>query len=1026
MFRHELSWVHDLEQNESVLGTPTTQNQPLRDAGIVTFLHALVCVCCFCTALPGLTTEPALAPRHTRQQINVLFLSSADPDLPDVAAMIEQAETRILDGANLPVHFSFEYLDASSSFADPLRKRASAAYILQKYSGQNFDLVIAINEETLAFTELIRAKLFPDAPVLFFVSNPTNPSTWLNRDRGRTGVIRKVNFLPTLQLALRQNPGTSHVVVVSGSSDAEKLDLKLASEQFRLYSPNLEFRYLTDLQFSELGPRLAHIQPASIILFLDFITDSRGEQFVPARILPSIAKSASGPIYGMFSSVVGGGVVGGSVVDLGEVGRILGNDGARILRGEPPESIPVVTGDFQHDVFDRRQLQRWGIPENLVSKGSEVRYWEYSPWELYRWRILGLAALLLIETLLIALLLRNIVKRKRAQELLHHKEGELAEAQRLARVGSWLWDTKTERLTWSDELYRIHGLDPGLPLTSYKEFARLFTPESRSRLRAAIEQALQTGWVQDLDLELVCADDSNRWVSVRGEAVRDAAGGVTCLRGTVQDITDRKVAEEARFRLASIVESSDDAIISKNLDGIILTWNRGAERLFGFSEAEAVGQPIAILAPPELRQEEEAILYKTRAGEKVEHFETVRVTKEGKRIDVSLTIAPLIGTEGRIVGSSRIARDITDRKRAEEELKKSEKRFRLMADSAPMLIWLSGPDTLATDFNKAWLEFTGRTMQQELGEGWARNIHPDDLHRHLETYAEAFKERQKFVSEYRLRRRDGQYRWMLDQSVPRFLEDGTFAGYVGYCLDVSDQKETTAARIELGGRLIRAQEAERERIARELHDNINQRLALLANGVQEFEQATSKNQDSLQKKQLHELWQLTNEIATDIQDISHQLHPSKLHYLGLAAAVRDLCREFSRQHKFEIECLVRDLPQDLEETISLSLFRTVQESLHNVVKHSRARHVKVELSFQSGVVDLRVSDDGTGFDPGKSREKHGLGLVSMRERLRSVGGEFSIWSKPSLGTQVKGTVPAGPGVREGHEPAPDQKMSRAS
>jgi signal transduction histidine kinase len=86
----------------------------------------------------------------------------------------------------------------------------------------------------------------------------------------------------------------------------------------------------------------------------------------------------------------------------------------------------------------------------------------------------------------------------------------------------------------------------------------------------------------------------------------------------------------------------------------------------------------------------------------------------------------------------------------------------------------------------------------------------------------------------------------------------------------------------------------------------------------------------------------------------------------------------------------------------------------------------VELSFQSGVVDLRVSDDGTGFDPGKSREKHGLGLVSMRERLRSVGGEFSIWSKPSLGTQVKGTVPAGPGVREGHEPAPDQKMSRAS
>jgi signal transduction histidine kinase len=191
-----------------------------------------------------------------------------------------------------------------------------------------------------------------------------------------------------------------------------------------------------------------------------------------------------------------------------------------------------------------------------------------------------------------------------------------------------------------------------------------------------------------------------------------------------------------------------------------------------------------------------------------------------------------------------------------------------------------------------------------------------------------------------------------------------------------------------------------------LHDNINQGLALLANKVQEAEQATAKNQDPVQQKQMQELWQLTNEIATDIQHISHQLHPSKLHYLGLAAAVRDLCREISRQHKLEVECLVRDLPQDLEEGVSLSLFRTVQESLHNVVKHSHARHAKVELTHQSNLVDLRVSDDGIGFNPEEARENHGLGLVSMRERLRSVGGEFYIWSRPSLGTQIKGTVPA--------------------
>jgi PAS domain S-box-containing protein len=993
------------------------RNQRRRRSELGRSWCAVLCLCCLFIVLPGLAAKSDPAPRHTRQQIDVLFLSSEDPDLPDVAAMIEQAETRILDGSNLPVHFSFEYLEPFSSFADPSRKRATSAYLLQKYSGQTFDLVITINEDTLAFAEQIRAKLSPDATLLFFVSNPKDPSSWDNREPGRTGVIRKVNFLPTLQLALRQNPGTSHVIVITGSSDAEKLDAKLASEQFQTYESNLDFQYLTDLQFSELVSRLAHVQPASIILFLDFITDSRGEQFVPARILPVIAKSANAPIYGTFSSVVGGGVVGGSVADLAEVGRVLGNDGARILKGEKPENIPVSTADFQHYVVDWRQLHRWGFSEDQLPRETEVRYWEYSPWELYRWRILGLSALLLLETVLIVLLLRNIVKRKRAQEALRQKEVELAEAQRLAQVGNWLWNTKTEALTWSEELYRIHGLDPVLPLPSYTQYARLFTPESWGRLSAAIKEALQTGSIQNLELELVREDGNKRWLTARGEAVRDATGSVTYLHGTVQDITESRLADEARFRLASIVESSDDAIISKNLDGIIMTWNRGAQHIFGFGEADAVGQPITILVPPELRYEEEAILRSARAGDKVEHFETVRMTKEGKKINVSLTISPLRDATGRIVGSSRIARDITERKRAEEELRKSEKRFRLMADSAPMLIWLSGPDTQATDFNKAWLQFTGRTLQQELGEGWIINLHPDDLRRHLDAYAGDFEKKQGFTSEYRMRRHDGQYRWMLDQSVPRFTDDGTFAGYIGYCLDISDQKEATAARIDLSGRLIRAQEAERERIARELHDNINQRLALLANGVQEFEQATSENQDPLQKDQLHELWQLINEIATDIQDMSHQLHPSKLHYLGLAVAVRDLCREFSRQHKFEVECVVRDLPQDLDETVSLSLFRTVQESLHNVVKHSHARHVKVELTHQAGVVELRVSDDGIGFNPDQARENHGLGLVSMRERLRSVGGEFYIWSKPSLGTQVKGTAPATTKGHQGKVPA---------
>jgi PAS domain S-box-containing protein len=1091
----------------------------------------LLCVLCFGMGPFGVAVPAALTARPTRQQVEVLFISSLDPDLPDVAAMIEQTETRILNGSDRPVHFSFEYLQSASSFADPSREKATAKYFLEKYHGQTFDLLIAINEETLALAGQMRTQLSPEAALVFFVVNPKDPATWLVRTDGRTGVIREVNYLPTLELALRQNPGTSHVIVVSGSSDAERLDAKLASRQFQMYEPDLDFEYFTNLQFSELGPRLARVPTDGIIVFLDFITDSRGEQFIPARILPSIAKTANRPIYGTFSSVVGSGVVGGSVADLGEVGRVLGNDAVRILKGEKPENIPVTTGDFQHYVIDWRQLHRWGFHEDQLPKESEVRYWEYSPWELYHWRILGLSTLLLIESSLIVLLLRNVTRRKRAQETLRRKDEELAEAQRLARVGSWLWDVKNETFTSSAQFYRIHGLDPDLPLPSYEDFAQRFTPKSRSRLSLAIEKALQMGSVQDLDLELVRADGIKGWVTAHGEVVRDGTGQVTHVRGTVQDITERKQAEEARFRLASIVESSDDAIISKDLDGIITSWNRGAEHIFGFSEAEAIGRPITILIPHHLLGEEETLLQKTRVGETVEHCETVRVTKEGKQIDVSMTISPMRDASGRIVGASKIARDITDQRRAKEELRKSEQRFSkafqqsplaltlvsaktnlyldvnktferlwgykredvigksaleiglwvnpserarltqkleaegslreaecewrskdgrtlvalaavelieiddepcflsvvaditdrkraeralleserrfwLMANTAPVMIWTSGVDKLYDYFNQTWLQFTGRPLEAELGKGWLEGVHQDDVTACVATYTKAFDARRPFQMQYRLQRHDGQYRWLVDAAVPRFNGDGSFAGFIGSCIDITERKLAVEVLSTVGRKLLEAQEEERRRIARELHDDINQRMALLANGLQEVGQALSSSGDLLPKKELRNLWQLTNEIATDIEHMSHQLHPSKLHYLGLAAAVRDLCQESARQHKIEIECVVRDLPENLDESTSLSLFRTLQESLRNAGKHSHASHVKVELVCRSGLIQLHVSDDGAGFDTHDMENAHGLGLISMRERLRSVGGEFSIRSMPSHGTQVEGRVPA--------------------
>src|SRR5262245_36921546 len=164
-------------------------------------------------------------------------------------------------------------------------------------------------------------------------------------------------------------------------------------------------------------------------------------------------------------------------------------------------------------------------------------------------------------------------------------------------------------------------------------------------------------------------------------------------------ITQCSLAEMA---LAAIVESSDDAIIGKTLEGVITSWNKGAERTFGYIADEIIGRPITVLIPPERHGEEQEILKRLRLGERIEHYVTTRVRKDGSPLVISLTISPIKESTGKIIGASKIARDITERQRSAEALQESERLFHLLADSAPVMVWLSGQDNLCTFFNKRW------------------------------------------------------------------------------------------------------------------------------------------------------------------------------------------------------------------------------------------------------------------------------------------------------------------------------------
>jgi PAS domain S-box-containing protein len=347
-------------------------------------------------------------------------------------------------------------------------------------------------------------------------------------------------------------------------------------------------------------------------------------------------------------------------------------------------------------------------------------------------------------------------------------------------------------------------------------------------------------------------------------------------------------------------------------------------------------------------------------------------------------------------------------RKADLRLRESEQRFRLMADTTPALIWMCDRNGDVTYLNDRLIDFTGRDLATGFGDTWSAFIHPDDVESVQTANEQALKLQREFSKEYRLRRRDGAYRWMLDIAAPRVNRDGSFAGFVGSATDITDQKLAQEALEKIGGKLIEAQEEERSRIARELHDDICQRLALLS---MELEQANRGSNSSSGSAKIEEIRRHCAQIAGDVQALSHKLHSSKLEYLGLAAAIRSFCREFSQQHDVSVQFADENVPRFLPRDISLSLFRVTQEALQNALKHSGVSQFSVSLWGSANEILLEVSDRGAGFDVEGAKPDRGLGLVSMQERVHLVHGIFTIESTENGGTKILVRVPLVAGMK---------------
>ncbi|MBI1747472.1 MAG: PAS domain S-box protein [Acidobacteria bacterium] len=302
------------------------------------------------------------------------------------------------------------------------------------------------------------------------------------------------------------------------------------------------------------------------------------------------------------------------------------------------------------------------------------------------------------------------------------------------------------------------------------------------------------------DHTLLRSLDSQRIpVDVSGAPMRDKLGGIRGVVLTFRDITERRQAEQARARLAALVESTDDVIFSTTLDGTIVSWNYAAQRIFGYAPEEMIGQPAILMVPIDRHEETQKILHWILQGKRVNHYETMGVRKGGKLFHISLTVSPIMDNAGKIVGISTIARDITERKRAEEALSNSEQRFRTLTTHAPVGIFLTDAKGDCLFVNDRWCEMAGMSYQEARGVGWTRALHLEDRERVFSEWYRAARSEQTFVCDYRFAPEPGRMTWLHSSAVALRGAQGEISGYLGTVTDITERKlaeEAMAAQEE--------------------------------------------------------------------------------------------------------------------------------------------------------------------------------------------------------------------------------------
>jgi len=609
---------------------------------------------------------------------------------------------------------------------------------------------------------------------------------------------------------------------------------------------------------------------------------------------------------------------------------------------------------------------------------------------------------------LVAQIFTNALARKRADQALRESEERMTLAAEAARFGVWGWNIARNQVWGSERWLRLFGFASGEDVSFEKVIQRIH-PDDRATVEREVRRAVADRNDYAGEFRAVLPDGTQRWIASRGRGYPDASGKPARMLGAAIDITDRKRAEEAfrasEARLAAGADLAGLGYYEVDFGERACYVDDRFQDICGVPAGQQPGLQALEFWVEHLHPDDRQRVLDER--QKLQDGRLDRLSIEyrylhpaqGQKWIHHLAGVAMRNASGHAVHTFGVLREVTERKRLLERLQSAAKEWQATFDSISDMVMLLDPEYRIVRINAATVRFLGLPMERIVGSLCCPLMHGTRCTIATCPCQQTFQT--KVRSELELFH-EGSGKWLLLSTDPIQDASGNVIGAVHVGRDITEAKRAEAALHDLSRRLIRAHEEERARLARELHDDVTQRLARLAidagrvaRGADEVSPAETMRsvRDGLVR------------LSEDIHALAYRLHPSVLEDLGLAEALKAECERFSRQESVSTDVTLRELPTVVPPETALCLFRVAQEALRNVARHAQARRVEVSVRALDGGLQLAVFDDGIGFDPALQRDRPSLGLASMRERVLLLDGELDIDSAPGQGATIVAWVP---------------------